>query len=345
MAKVARLGRVERRKLIREGTRWGDVHGAMRCRIVALLARGDAAKDVAESLDVARSTVVLAAQRFVEGGLEGLLDRRGRNGARKVDDRFCAHLVTLLRRTPEHFGWPRPTWTRELLAAQMAEDGFVEVSVATMGRALARVGARLGRPKPIVLCPWPRDARLARLAEIRALEASATAKEPVLYVDEVDIHLNPRIGRDWMLRGEQRRILTPGKNKKFYVAGALDVRSGALVTTGLPKKNATLFCALLRCLDARYPAARRLHLVLDNYVIHSAVETQAELVTYGDRFVLHFLPPYCPDANRIERVWQDLHAHVTRNHRCRSLRALLAKAAAYLCAYRWRRASEWRLAA
>ena len=30
--------------------------------------------------------------------------------------------------------------------------------------------------------------------------------------------------------------------------------------------------------------------------------------------VLHFLPPYCPDHNRIERLWKDLHDNVTRNH-------------------------------
>ncbi|APR81333.1 Mobile element protein [Minicystis rosea] len=40
-----------------------------------------------------------------------------------------------------------------------------------MGRALARLGARLGMSKPIVVCPWKRDARERRLAEIRALEA------------------------------------------------------------------------------------------------------------------------------------------------------------------------------
>jgi transposase len=32
------------------------------------------------------------------------------------------------------------------------------------------------------------------------------------------------------------------------------------------------------------------------------------------RVVLHFLPPYCPNENRIERLWEDLHAEVTRNH-------------------------------
>jgi transposase len=31
--------------------------------------------------------------------------------------------------------------------------------------------------------------------------------------------------------------------------------------------------------------------------------------------VLHFLPPYCPDDNRIERLWKDLHDNVTRNHK------------------------------
>jgi hypothetical protein len=67
----------------------------------------------------------------------------------------------------------------------------------------------------------------------------------VLYSDEVDVHLNPKIGRDWMLPGQQRRVVTPGKNEKFYLAGALDVRTGTLHTTGTAKKNALLFCELL----------------------------------------------------------------------------------------------------
>jgi transposase len=54
------------------------------------------------------------------------------------------------------------------------------------------------------------------------------------------------------------------------------------------------------------------------------------------------LPPYCPDQNRIERVWLDLHANVTRNHRCLSLRELLDNVVAYLVAYRWRRSPESR---
>ena len=129
-----------------------------------------------------------------------------------------------------------------------------------------------------------------------------------------------------MLRGEQRRIVTPGKNQKFYLAGALDVRTGALHTTGAATKNAALFCDLLRLLAAELPRARRIHLVVDNYGIHSERVTQQTLAALGGRIVLHFLPPYCPDANRIERVWQDLHANVTRNHRCKTMNQLLGNA-------------------
>jgi len=62
-------------------------------------------------------------------------------------------------------------------------------------------------------------------------------------------------------------------------------------------------------LHDRYPWANRIHVILDNYGIHSTKEVEKTSGTKaGRRFKLHFLPPYCPDDNRIERVWEDLHA-------------------------------------
>jgi transposase len=334
------MGRVERRLLIKQGRKSGDPATALRFQAVARLALGKGYEAVADELDIGRSTVIRAAGRFLQGGGGALYDQRRFNGEAKVDERFLKGLARVLRQTPEDFGWCRPTWTRELLCAVLQAQGFPRVAVCTMGRALARIGARLGSPKPIVLCPWPRDARKLRLAEIRALEARASAAEPVLYSDEVDIHLNPKIGRDWMLRGHQRRIVTPGKNEKFYLAGALDVRTGRLHTTGGPRKTAVLFCELLVLLADAYPRARCIHLVIDNYGIHKALATQTQLAALHDRVRLHFLPPYCPDSNRIERVWQDMHANVTRNHRCRTLAQLLANVRRYVDNYVWSRADS-----
>lgn len=332
------LRRNERRKLLQLGRRSGDPATALRFHVVARLGLGKTSSEVAEELDIARSTVVRTAHVFANEGAAGLYDKRRGNGKPKADDPFRRRVAKLLERIPEDFGWCRPTWTRELLCLQMQRDGWPSVAVCTMGRVLARIGARLGMPKPIVLCPWKRDAREARLAEIRAVEARASVIEPVLYSDEVDVHLNPKIGRDWMLPGQQRRVVTPGKNEKFYLAGALDVRTGALHTTGRAQKGAALFCDLLELLAKSYgPEVRRIHLVVDNYGIHSAKATRQVLEALGGRIVLHFLPPYCPDANRIERVWQDFHANVTRNHRCKTMKRLLENARAYLDGYIWHR--------
>ena len=40
------------------------------------------------------------------------------------------------------------------------------------------------------------------------------------------------------------------------------------------------------------------------------------------RIVLHLLPPYSPEHNPIERLWKEVHANVTRNHRCRTIEVL-----------------------
>ena len=63
----------------------------------------------------------------------------------------------------------------------------------------------------------------------------------MLYEDEVDIHLNPKIGPDWMNRGEQKEVMTPGQNEKRYIAGALDVRTNELVCVDGDKKTSMLF--------------------------------------------------------------------------------------------------------
>jgi transposase len=334
------MTRPQRRRLLRQGRDSGDPATAQRFQIVALLGAGRTVTEVARALEVAVAHVSRSAGRYLADGIDGLYDQRRYNGQRKVDEAFLAGLFRLLLSSPNDHGWTRPTWTRELLCLQMVRAGFERVAVCTMGRALQQLGARLGAPKPIVLCPWPKARKERVLQAIRRLEARASAQEPVLYGDEVDIHLNPKIGRDWMVRGLQRRIVTPGKNEKFYLAGALDVLSGKLLTTGAAQKNAELFCQLLWLLASRYRRARRIHLVIDNYGIHKARRVLRVLSDLKGRVVLHFLPPYCPDHNRIERVWLDLHANVTRNHRCATMHQLLGNARRYVEAYQWRSARQ-----
>lgn len=67
-----------------------------------------------------------------------------------------------------------------------------------------------------------------------------------------------------------------------------------------------------------------------HYKIHSSHVIGIALAHFARRVRLHFLPPYCPDHNRIERVWQDLHANVTRNHRRPGMTELMREVRYYL---------------
>jgi len=301
--------------------------------MIAKLGQGLSRQQVARDLGCVPSTVVRTARRFLDGGEDTLLDQRAFNGETKVDGRYLAELERILLSVPTEFGWQRPTWTRELLVLELVRRGHPKVAPCTMGRALCTIGARLRMPRPIVLCPWDRQRRLRVLAALRRLAANASDAEPVFFEDEMDVHLNPKIGRDWMPKGHRRVVVTPGQNKKRFVAGALNARTGKVTWVAGRSKASGLFHALVWKLAAQYCGARRIHLVLDNYIIHSSRATKRFLAQFGDRIVLHFLPPYCPNDNRIERVWLDLHANVTRNHRCKSIEDLMAHVFAFLRAY------------
>jgi transposase len=264
-------------------------------------------------------------------GEDGVRDHRADNGQPKVDERLRETLSALVAGSPQDYGWARPTWTQELLARQLTALTRVRVSETTVGRMLAALGIRWGMARPTVACPWAPRAQRRRLRTIARRLATLPATEEAFYEDEVDVHLNPRIGRDWMLPGTQKVVLTPGQNQKHYLAGALNTRTGQVLWVGNGRKNSYLFLLLLRRLRAAFPRARKLHVILDNYGIHSSRLVQRALTEeFGGRIVLHFLPPYSPDHNRIERLWRELHANVTRNHRCRTLPELLRHVEAFL---------------
>jgi transposase len=302
----------------------------IRYLIVFNLWNGRGAREIEPILGVHNTTVYRVAKRFRELGEASLWDGREDNGADKLSEAYLGMLNDIVRSSPLDHGWRRPTWTRELLIETMVRKTGIRIHVTTMSRALALIKARRGKPRPTVKCPWHPAVKTRRLNKIAHLVASLPRKEVAVYEDEVDIHLNPKIGLDWMGLGQQKEAVTPGKNEKRYLAGALDVRTGEVHWVEAAKKDSWLFLSLLKRLTLVYARAKRIHVILDNYGIHSSNIIAIALAHFARRVWLHFLPPYCPDYNRIERVWQDLHAHVTRNHQCPNMAALMREVRYYL---------------
>lgn len=323
-----------RKELRRLAMRAKDPGMRCRCKVILALVRGKTPTMIAEGGLCAKSQVYRVAERFLTGGLAGLADRREDNGQSKITPAYQAELLRIVEGSPREFGYRRPTWTQELLTRVLAERVEIAISPAAMSRLLGRLGVGLRRPKPAVKCPWKEARRRRRLRQIERLVMHLPADEVAVYVDEVDIHLNPKIGPDWMRRGRQKEVRTPGCNEKCYLAGAWDPRARRLIYVEGERKNSLLFLQLLYKLATRsYPNAKRIHVILDNYSIHDSAQVRLAMKSEAAaRLELHFLPPYCPDHNRIERIWKDLHDNVTRNHRCASMEELMAEVRCYLAA-------------
>jgi hypothetical protein len=187
------------------------------------------------------------------------------------------------------------------------------VSAETVRRWLHAAGWKWKRAKLVAKDDDPQ--RVEKLARIRYAFEQVRAGVALFFADELDISLLPKVGYQWMPKGEQVAVWTPGTNEKRYLAGALEVTSGTIAHCVWYRKTTGLFLDLLATLDRAYPASTftRLSVVADNAKIHHAREVEKWLAAHP-RFELLFLPTYCPRANPIERAFGDVHDKCTRNH-------------------------------
>jgi transposase len=94
--------------------------------------------------------------------------------------------------------------------------------------------------------------------------------------------------------------------KSISYFGAVRLRDGKLVTSRPEDRfNAQTCQAFFRRLDtASRRAGRKVVVIIDNAKYHHATLHAPWRQTVSDHFVLHFLPPYSPELNPIERVWK-----------------------------------------
>jgi len=315
------------RKQLR-GARWG---GWLVLHILLLLAQQRSPAEIAGWLLCSRSSVYAAAHAWQSGrrpweSLSGSgsvpLPRSLTLGRRRS-------LLALLLKAPSVYGWFRTRWSCAALAETLRQRRGWQMSAETVRRWLHALDWRWKRAKLAAKDDDPE--RVSKLASIRLLWETLRARQVLLFADELDIALLPKPGYQWMKKGTQVEVITPGKNEKRYLAGAWDVRTGQVHHRVWASKTNGLFRDLLETLAAAYPARHydRIYVVVDNYKIHKAQAVHRWLETHP-RFELVFLPTYCPRASPIERIFGDVHDHVTRNHKRKRLRDLVSDVTRYL---------------
>lgn len=295
--------------------------------MVLLCAAGRSPTEIAAALFCSRSSVYRTVRAYHAGTLGLACDDQGRLAAPVRTTVLTLSLqrsvLALLKAVPQTYGWCRTRWSCATLALTWQTKRGITVSAETMRRWLHELGWVWKRAKLVAKDDDPH--RVARLARIRWVFEQLTFCEAMVFADELDIHLLPKVGCAWMPKGSQLEVMTPGQNQKHYLAGALDLATGTLRHCLGARKTNVLFRDLLDLLETSYPAERytQVYVVVDNYKIHKAKAVQQWLDAHP-RVRLLFLPTYCPRANPIERAFGDVHDCCTRNHRRKRLLDLVA---------------------
>ena len=86
----------------------------------------------------------------------------------------------------------------------------------------------------------------------------------------------------------------------FYLYGAVEPTTGEAFFLQLPRLTADCFQLFINQLSVAYPDSLNI-VVLDNGRFH-----RAKSLCIPENVVFIFLPPYSPELNPIERLWQDI---------------------------------------
>jgi len=222
-------------------------------------------------------------------------------------------VLAIVTRVPRLCGWCRTRWSCATIALELQARRGVGVSGETVRRWLHELGWVWKRAQRRVKDDDPQ--RVEKLARIRYAFEQVRAGVALFFADELDISLLAKVGSQWMPKGKQVEVMTPGTNEKRHLAGALNITTGTIAHCVWYRKPTGLFLDLLQTLDRTYPARTylRLQVVVDNAKIHQAAAVAKWLAAHP-RFELLYLPTYCPQANPIERAFGDVHDKCTRNH-------------------------------
>ena len=271
---------------------YGPHRVGARLVMILLSCQGWPAAAIAELLGCDPATVRRWVHRYNTHGVAGLDDRPRAGRPRLGSPRLGARIRRLL---VQPMAWTIPRLWHRL--------GRPAISQRTLHRRVREV-ASWRRPRLVAKGDPDRDQILADLhQQLRKLPDGAV----VLAEDETHINLLPWVRSTWIANGCRQQVMTPGKNRRRTIFGAVELATGRFCYQISRKAVSANFTAFLEQLLAAYPAAPLVAVVCDNVIIHHSKIVQRWLTTHPRVRVLHGAR-YSPHDNPVERIWGALKA-------------------------------------
>ena len=265
---------------------------------------GEKPSEVMRSMGLHRTSIYRWLKTYEEGGYEGLAGTKAEGPTPKLDEKQRQQIRRwIIGKDPRQYGFDFGLWTRNIIR-QLIKDRFgVEVSLATVGSILAGLGITPQKPlrrayerDPEAVEQWVQTA-YPKLRK-RAKRHGAA----IFFLDEAGFSSEPNLGRTYGLKGETPVVPTTGQRQKVSAISAVNAKGGFWCSVYTGMLNAERFVEFLQ--DFLKIRRGKVYLVVDGHPSHRAKKVQTYVQSTCGRLELHFLPPYAPDLNPDEFVWQ-----------------------------------------
>jgi len=144
------------------------------------------------------------------------------------------------------------------------------------------------------------------------LKASLEEDEVIYFADSSHPQHQTKLAYAWIEKGVRKAEKMTACQKRVNLIGAINLDGHHVESRHVDWVNAESIKAFLNQLISANSSAKVIHLIWDNAGYHRS----KEIVSFvrDTKIKLHYLPPYSPNLNPIERLWKIMHEQVTYNH-------------------------------
>jgi len=226
-------------------------------------------------------------------GIDGLIEKPRSGRPRSFSPEHIKTITGLLD-DPEKAD--EVHWTARKLHGHLREELALEVGYSTLTRTIREQGYRqkVPRPMPDKSDPELRQAFCGRLGRLMG-----DGDVELWFQDESGFEGDPRPRKRWIKIGERGSVPKNGWHLRMNASGIVCPRTGEAFFCEFSHSDTDSFQAFLNEAQQHLELSeKRQIMILDNATWH-----KSKSIEWG-RFEPMYLPPYSPDLNPIERLWQ-----------------------------------------
>lgn len=281
----------------------------IRIRAVEQVQSGESPEAVIKALGFSRSCIYTWLALYRSGGWGALKARVLKGRPMKISATQLQWLyATVTGKNPLQFRFEFALWTREMIRMLLREEFSLRLSVNSVGRLLRQLGLSCQRPLFRATEQDPERVRRWRDEEFPAIRALAKrAGAVILFGDEAGVRSDYHAGTTWGVKGKTPIVPRTGGRHSVNMLSAVSARGELRFMLVKGRVNGVVFAEFLRRL--MHNASRPVFLILDGHSIHRSRPVRDFLASQEGKLRLFFLPPYSPELNPDEQVWNYVKHH------------------------------------